>query len=526
MIRKILLYLNTIRHLKAEQMIGQIRQRIKSVLPAGKILQDPGAMYSPQALDLFTVQRNCVVDPDRNEFMFLNQTTAFPDGIDWNYRDKGKLWNYHLQYAYFLHDDKADYRKKKSWLTELSNKIETGSLPLEPFPVSIRLVQILGFLSAHPEKDEIILRMVRMQSHWLRSHLEKHIDANHLLINRISLALCSLCCDWKDQRQFQLDLLDELDRQILTDGAHYERSPMYQLEILGLLLSLYSAHLIRESDYRESLKKYISLMASWLIAMSHEDSILPLFQDSTGDLSAFWIKLRKALSEFDIPMNDIPLDHSGYRKWTTGKECFWINAGNITPAHQPGHAHGDMMHFIWYSGHLPVIQDRAVSTYEECPLRLQEKSTASHNTVLVSGKEQSEMWSSFRVGRRANIKILEDGDKHIKAVVESPVCKPCLHKRSFSLLSGKMQIVDEVSLCSAKCLHIAYFHLDHHWAKHEIKIENTRCSFAGYSLDFSHATAIFTEEYTQALDFNLRAESVRIAVHFYDELTTTIQWHD
>ena len=526
MIRKIILYIHTIRHLKGEQIIGQIYHRFRSKFLNQKKLWDPGEAFNPEAISLFAFQRDCVLNQDHNLFTFLNQTSSFQERINWNDLSHGKLWNYHLQYAYFLHDAKADLLKKKTWLLDISQNIIDGIVKLEPFPVSIRLIQTLSFLNALKKMDETILRAVRMQSVWLKDNLEIHIGANHLLVNRISLALCSICCNWKDQEHFQIALSKELNKQILSDGAHYERSPMYQLDILELLLTLYSACLAKQNRWSETYKNYICKMAAWMQAMSNEGDVIPPFQDSTGDLRTKWISIKEAIQSWNIPIQQIILNSSGYRKWTQDNECFWINAGNISPTHQPGHAHADMMHFIWYSRNLPVIQDRSISTYEESPIRLKEKSTHAHNTVSVCGKEQSEMWSSFRVGRRAKLRILEEQENYLKGWVTSPLFHTCNHERSFQMLPGKMMILDHVSSCSEDCLHKAYFHLDHRWSRNAIKIEQNSCSFASFRLEFEYANSVYTESYIQALDYNLSIESIRIVVQFRHQLNTTLRWND
>src|SRR5690606_27073209 len=44
-----------------------------------------------------------------------------------------------------------------------------------------------------------------------------------------------------------------------------------------------------------------------------------------------------------------------------------------------------------------------------------ERSTSMHNTVVVNGANQSEVWSSFRVGRRADVSILVDTKNSLHA---------------------------------------------------------------------------------------------------------------
>ena len=78
-----------------------------------------------------------------------------------------------------------------------------------------------------------------------------------------------------------------------------------------------------------------------------------------------------------------------------------MDCGRIGPNSQPGHAHCDLLSFELSLAGRRLIVDTGVSGYDEDPRRAYVRSTAAHNTVRVNGAEQSEMWGTFRVGRRA-----------------------------------------------------------------------------------------------------------------------------
>ena len=78
-----------------------------------------------------------------------------------------------------------------------------------------------------------------------------------------------------------------------------------------------------------------------------------------------------------------------------------IDSGVIGPNYIPGHGHSDL-----YSFELSVFGKRLVvnggtSTYEISEKRSFERSSASHSTIEIDGKNSSELWSSFRVARRS-----------------------------------------------------------------------------------------------------------------------------
>ena len=73
-------------------------------------------------------------------------------------------------------------------------------------------------------------------------------------------------------------ILKELKEQILDDGGHYERSPMYNALILEDLLDVYNIInvfdrkiLNYDKTIKSLIKKNIKKMLIWQIFMSHPD---------------------------------------------------------------------------------------------------------------------------------------------------------------------------------------------------------------------------------------------------------------
>jgi uncharacterized heparinase superfamily protein len=78
-----------------------------------------------------------------------------------------------------------------------------------------------------------------------------------------------------------------------------------------------------------------------------------------------------------------------------------IDCGSIGPDYQPGHAHCDTLSYELAIDGRRVIVDSGVFDYEPSSERGYARSTRAHNTVVVDGEEQSEIWGVFRVARRA-----------------------------------------------------------------------------------------------------------------------------
>src|SRR5690606_8714686 len=87
----------------------------------------------------------------------------------------------------------------------------------------------------------------------------------------------------------------------------------------------------------------------------------------------------------------------------------------IKPSYQPGHAHADTFSFVLHQGDTPVVVDPGISTYAICERRSWERSTVAHNTLTIDRKNSSQVWSGFRVGKRAKVKIVIDEEDRCSA---------------------------------------------------------------------------------------------------------------
>ena len=99
---------------------------------------------------------------------------------------------------------------------------------------------------ARPGLDAVsrkaVVHSLAEQASALEAQIEYHLLGNHLLENGITLAWAGLSLDGPRSRQWLgkgLEILErELPRQVLDDGTHDERSPMYQALIAESLARL------------------------------------------------------------------------------------------------------------------------------------------------------------------------------------------------------------------------------------------------------------------------------------------------
>ena len=75
-----------------------------------------------------------------------------------------------------------------------------------------------------------------------------------------------------------------------------------------------------------------------------------------------------------------------------------------------------------------------------------ERSTASHNTVTINRKNSSDVWSGFRVGRRAKVTVLEETKNTIRASHNGYRKLGVIHERSIQIIdSTDILITDKIN---------------------------------------------------------------------------------
>ena len=118
-------------------------------------------------------------------------------------------------------------------MTDFSNNYNTLKDGKESYPTSLRIINLIKFISANNINKENIFCLIREDSNRLLKNLEFHLYGNHLLENAFALLFSSFL--FNDKKYFRVAdkiLKNELKEQILNDGAHYELSPMYHSIIL------------------------------------------------------------------------------------------------------------------------------------------------------------------------------------------------------------------------------------------------------------------------------------------------------
>ena len=461
------------------------------------------------------------------EFEFLNLTYFFTSEIDWNCNVYGKLWTYNLNYFDFLNEESISLEEGLNLIKNYIHKDEDLKDGKEPYPISLRGINWIKFLSKHSISDKEINKVLYNHYQILLHNLEYHLLGNHLLENGYSLFFGAYY--FGDEAMYSKAtriLREELKEQILKDGAHFELSPMYHQILLNRILDcikLSELNPWKEDELVPFIKEKASKMLSWLEEVTFSIGNIPMVNDCAYDVAPSSEQLFDYARSLKIPFSKIPLKESGYRKFLGKDYELFVDVGNIGPDYQPGHAHSDTLSFELYLNEQPFIVDVGTSTYEKNERRQNERQTFSHNTVMVNRVEQSQVWGGFRVAKRAKIVNLKESVGAISATHDGYKSIGVLHERSFCV-KNSIKINDKIiAKRDSKMESQAFFHI--HPSMSNIVLNNNQISFGkmNISLNFEgKINNIKLEDYEYCHGYNNTEIGQRICVTFSKELTTTI----
>lgn len=408
----------TVRYLTAKQVYYRLYYRF--VKPSVLTLESLEAQSDFNQVGGFEWDGVCYKEQlitSCNEATFLNKKASIKDKAIWNDTKLEKLWLYNLHYFDDLSSSDAygrvDFHTSlvNRWIDE--NPACTGN-GWEPYTLSLRIVNFIKWSSKFKYRDSRFLASLRQQSEALMQQCEYHILANHLFANGKALTFSGVYFGPLGTNYLLrgLEILDaEFNEQFLEDGAHYELSPMYHsvmlwdvLELIELALASNNKQLLERVD---SWKSIASKGVSWLESMLHQDNEISFFNDAAMGIAPNPAKLFKYAKQLQIPVERAKPDaytlhnESGFSVINGSTYKVIINHSEIGPSYQPGHAHADSLSFELSSMGKRVFVNSGTSMYGVSKEREAERGTSKHNTVTIESINSSEVWSGFRVARRA-----------------------------------------------------------------------------------------------------------------------------
>ncbi|CAH6868510.1 Heparinase [Vibrio chagasii] len=401
---------HTTKYLKINQIINRIKRKITKpkLISCEKIVESPLAgVWLPVEL----VKSNYIGGA---EYRFLNHQVKV---TDWNDLRQEKLWLYNLHYfddlnAIGRRDRKEVHRELiASWIEKNPPLKGNG---WEPYPQSLRIVNWIKWFLSGNQPEATWQQSLWQQAAVLEQDLEYHLLGNHLFANAKALIFAGCYFEGRDATRWLetgLSILDEeLKEQILDDGGNFELAPMYHNIMLADVLDIINLTAVYQSPELEKriigLRNLAKKMLTWMNVMTHPNGDVALFNDSANGIAGTADKLNDYAFQLgvDVKLDDELVTHlkdSGYVKLMVGQQSAFLDVAKVGPDYIPGHAHADTLSFEWSYGKQRVFVNSGTSVYGLGAERLRQRKTAAHNTVVVDEQDSSEVWSGFRVARRA-----------------------------------------------------------------------------------------------------------------------------
>lgn len=519
MMKRVSLYWSTIRRLKLIQMVAQVKTRV--LKPSYRMLNSKLDL-TKTAFEQWSMKNCSYID---GCFDFLNISAPF---VSWNDISHGMLWTYNLNYMDWLLQEDLTFDGGAMWIDRFIADLTDNHIGLDPYPTALRGINWIKFISRHYDKiDEERLSVwndsLYSQYVHLNRNLEYHLLGNHLLEDACSLFIASIYfSDRKLYKKSSKLLLKQLSEQILSDGAHFEQSPMYHCVLLDRLLDCcnFSFNNIKH-DGQERMNVFLRDMAVKMLghleAILYSDKSFPLFNDSAVGISPEPMQIFSYAKRLGLVWEKIPMNEVGYRYMGNENMEMFADVGNVMASYQPGHTHADTFSFELRVNGSPFIVDTGISTYDKNARRQYERGTSAHNTVQVDGEDSSQVWGGFRVGSRAKVNIITDTDTELKAVhFGYGRSKP--HSRTFAIDEDCLHITDELPQMLSALNHI---HL-----AHDVKIIEVLPNFISTDLadiSFDGATRIELDDEFVSEKYNVLKQSKTVVVHFVGKMNYCIK---
>lgn len=480
------LYFHTLRHLKPAQIWG--RMVLGLPRPSPDLRPAPPLRHAATGWHLPAQRRPSMVGPRR--FRFLNEEGTLPPDSDWALQGRSKLWLYNLHYFDDLNADGAPERV--AWHRDLVGHWIAGNPPgrgvgWDSYPTSLRIVNWIKWARAGNALGPAAEHSLAIQARWLRRRLETHLLGNHLFSNAKALVFAGCYFDGPEAeawlRKGMAILLEELPEQVLPDGGHFERSPMYHALALEDVLDLRNLTLAYPGGlqpWASSIDLWPTVaarMGRWLSAMCHPDGEIAFFNDAAMGIAP----APNALTDYGLRLGiQWEADHddvvwladSGYVRAQRGGAVLFADVAPVGPDYLPAHAHADTLSFELSVHGQRVVVNSGTSCYGLGEQRQRERGTAAHSTVEVEGQNSSEVWAGFRVGRRARpfdvrvrtgkgavrIEAAHDGYRRLGGGI--------VHRRIWEFCDGILELTDRIEGRAAEAVARVHLHpavaLDHH----------------------------------------------------------------
>tara|TARA_R100001480_G_scaffold12998_9_gene21735 strand:+ start:919 stop:2433 length:1515 start_codon:yes stop_codon:yes gene_type:complete len=407
-------------------------------------------------------------------FCLLGSEVAWSAGTVWRDRSLGKKTLMELNACNWLWNTGPEWgtRLMEDWVA--SQRLPEGP-GWHPYMTSQRIVNWIKWGLMAGGLSEVLRGSLAQQLRFLEPRLAFD-ECDHKLINNAkALLFAGLCLadprasHWR-ARGLRL-LARYLPRLVLSDGGYAGRSPMYHNALLLDLLDVVNLLRAFREPLPDQLEARVTAALRWSRALCHADSVPALFNDAALDVVPATSRLVAYGRRLGLPeegsggeIGSCWLPASGVGRLCAGQALLLADVGPPGPDQAASHGHAGTLGFEFSLGQQRILVDTGLSTYEDLRYRAYERSTAAHNTLVVDGKNSSDVWGLFKLGRRA--RIVDTG-------YEEQACggrlyaahngysrrrADLVHRREWSLGAGCLALEDQLEGAGEHVVCV-YFHL-------------------------------------------------------------------
>jgi uncharacterized heparinase superfamily protein len=451
------LYWHTVRYLKPVQILGRLWYFLYHPKPS---LRDAPNIRETDKIWAAPQWRKAEI-LSATTFTFLNERRElnFPNG--WHAKNVERLWLYNLHYF----NDLTAYGAEQAVLlhTQMIQDWILGNPPTkgtgwEPYPLSLRIVNWIKWSLAGNRLSNTARHSLAVQVRYLRRRLEFHLLGNHLFENGKALVFAGLFFEGPEAESWYQTglkvLTSQLEEQVLSDGGHFERSPMYHALILEGLLDIIHLHQVFGITFPSSWRVTASQMLLWIQATSHPDGEVSFFNDTTFNAAPRLHDLAKYSLTIGVPLEEAPsgsllLGPSGFARLESRGAVLLADVGTVGPSYLPGHAHAETLSFELSVSGKRIVVNSGISCYGTTSERIRQRSTPAHSTLIVDGQNSSVVWSGFRVAQRACAKLrrFKNGSTSILSASHNGYKRlrgRPIHIRTWQLDDHSLEVTDQV----------------------------------------------------------------------------------
>jgi len=332
---------------------------------------------------------------------------------------------------------------------------------------------------------QFFLQLLQQHGNYIQRNLEFSYIAtsNHYLSDVVGLFWLGLLLpelrDAEEWRDFGLaEMLREMDKQVLADGADFEASTGYHRYVTELFL--YSFLLCRANNVKIEKRYWSKLhqMLSYMRAYLRPDGFAPLIGDTDSGQVLPVMRRRADDHAYVLDIGAAVFNDASLKTESAVSQAFpqagiyimrdadlylCFNASGAGINGRGSHGHNDVLSIEVSAGGRAFIVDPGTYVYSaNLAMRNEFRSTAYHSTVQIDGLEQNTIRvdAPFVIGNEASPRVLEwkTSDDFDKVVAEH-YGYPVTHRRTVTFdKRGRSWLIDDEFFGDGEHVYEARFH--------------------------------------------------------------------